>query len=264
MAALDLFGRRWTLRILWELRAGPVGFRELQAECDAMSSSVLNTRLQELAQARLVRRRDGAVALTGLGEAALAALEPLLDWCWQWAAEFEAVRPLPPADHSCTMCELSYASLAPVQAIALVRNLPVRYRHAVAAVDEAALRRRPNESTWSALEYLCHVRDVFEVYRLRITLALAEADPELEPMRNRERAERQHYSEQDPVEVIEALEHNIADYLSVAAAIRPDQLTRSCSRLGERRDVTWLLRQAAHEGIHHLEDIVTAARGSEL
>jgi DNA-binding HxlR family transcriptional regulator len=79
MAALDLFGRRWTLRILWELRAGPVGFRELQAECDAMSSSVLNTRLQELAQARLVRRRDGAVALTGLGEAALAALGPLLD-----------------------------------------------------------------------------------------------------------------------------------------------------------------------------------------
>jgi hypothetical protein len=30
MAALDLFGRRWTLRVLWELRDGAVGFRLLQ------------------------------------------------------------------------------------------------------------------------------------------------------------------------------------------------------------------------------------------
>jgi DNA-binding HxlR family transcriptional regulator len=48
MAALDLFGRRWTLRVLWELRGGPQGFRPLQRLCDNMSSSVLEARLTEL------------------------------------------------------------------------------------------------------------------------------------------------------------------------------------------------------------------------
>ncbi|WP_372509512.1 winged helix-turn-helix transcriptional regulator [Streptomyces humicola] len=41
MAALDLLGRRWTLRILWELSQAPAGFRELQRRCEGMSSSVL-------------------------------------------------------------------------------------------------------------------------------------------------------------------------------------------------------------------------------
>ncbi len=47
MAALDLFGRRWNLRIIWELQHGPVGFRALQQRCDNMSSSVLRQRLTE-------------------------------------------------------------------------------------------------------------------------------------------------------------------------------------------------------------------------
>ena len=34
MAALDLLGRRWALRVLWELRGGPLSFRELRARCD--------------------------------------------------------------------------------------------------------------------------------------------------------------------------------------------------------------------------------------
>src|SRR5690349_8624017 len=50
MAALDLLGRRWTLRVLWELRDGPLGFRAIQAACDDMSSSVLRDRLHELTE----------------------------------------------------------------------------------------------------------------------------------------------------------------------------------------------------------------------
>ncbi|WP_339154555.1 hypothetical protein [Actinomadura luteofluorescens] len=45
MAALDLFGRRWTLRIVWESQDAPLGFRTLQQRCDDMSSSVLRHRL---------------------------------------------------------------------------------------------------------------------------------------------------------------------------------------------------------------------------
>ena len=86
MAALDLLGRRWALRILWELRHGPLGARALQARCDGMSSSVLYERLRELTEARLVRQ-DGtdAYLLTDLGASLGAALEPLDAWATKWA-----------------------------------------------------------------------------------------------------------------------------------------------------------------------------------
>ena len=54
MAALDLFGRRWSLRLLWELRDGPIGARALVERCGGVSTSVLYERLRELADASLV------------------------------------------------------------------------------------------------------------------------------------------------------------------------------------------------------------------
>ena len=47
-AALDLSGRRWALRVVWELRVGPLNFRALQAACGDISPSVLQRRLHEL------------------------------------------------------------------------------------------------------------------------------------------------------------------------------------------------------------------------
>src|SRR6266852_9070987 len=68
MAALDLLGRRWTLRVLWELRDGPVGPRAMLGRCEGLSSSVLYRRLRELEQAGLAARQvDGSYALTSLG-----------------------------------------------------------------------------------------------------------------------------------------------------------------------------------------------------
>jgi DNA-binding HxlR family transcriptional regulator len=86
MAALDLLGRRWALRILWELRDGPVGARELLARCAGLSSSVLYDRLRELADAALISRTaGGAYELTRLGAGLGAALEPLDAWAKRWA-----------------------------------------------------------------------------------------------------------------------------------------------------------------------------------
>ncbi len=88
MAALDFFGRRWTLRIVWELKTGDLGFRELQARCDGMSSSVLRQRLRELIEARLVEQRENShYALTPLGEEAHVALRPLVRWSDRWATQ---------------------------------------------------------------------------------------------------------------------------------------------------------------------------------
>jgi DNA-binding HxlR family transcriptional regulator len=88
MAALDLFGRRWNLRIVWELRDEPVWFRALQQRCDNMSSSVLRQRLTELAGAHIVEQRpDTTYALTDLGRDAHQALMPLVRWSDRWAAQ---------------------------------------------------------------------------------------------------------------------------------------------------------------------------------
>jgi DNA-binding HxlR family transcriptional regulator len=84
MAALDMLGRRWALRVLWELRDGPVGFRALQAACDGMSSSVLRDRLHELTEAALVERRDDAYQLTALGADLGQSLAPLTRWAERW------------------------------------------------------------------------------------------------------------------------------------------------------------------------------------
>jgi DNA-binding HxlR family transcriptional regulator len=85
MALLDLLGRRWTLRIIWELREDPLTFRELQARCEGMSSSVLNQRLAELAHAGVSEHADGGYKLTAEGRRLLALYPPLQAWAERWA-----------------------------------------------------------------------------------------------------------------------------------------------------------------------------------
>ncbi|WP_068188562.1 helix-turn-helix domain-containing protein [Mycobacterium sp. UM_CSW] len=86
MAALDLLGRRWSLRILWELRDGPLGARSLRDRCDGMSPSVLYDRLGELTDAGLVVQRDDqSYELSEAGRSLGKALTPLERWAARWA-----------------------------------------------------------------------------------------------------------------------------------------------------------------------------------
>jgi DNA-binding HxlR family transcriptional regulator len=83
--AFDLLGRRWALRVLWELRGERLGFRALRQRCDGMSSSVLRDRLAELVEARIVDTdTDGLYGLTADGRSLLEALEPLSRWAERW------------------------------------------------------------------------------------------------------------------------------------------------------------------------------------
>jgi DNA-binding HxlR family transcriptional regulator len=84
MALLDLLGRRWALRVIWELRDGPLTFRDLQAACDGMSSSVLNQRLGELREAGIAERAGEGFRLTGEGRRLLDAFAPLDAWAKRW------------------------------------------------------------------------------------------------------------------------------------------------------------------------------------
>jgi DNA-binding HxlR family transcriptional regulator len=85
MVLLDLLGRRWTLRIVWELREDAKRFRELQDAIGA-SPTIINTRLVELREARLVRLDEQAgYRLTSLGEELLRLFLPLHVWSEKWA-----------------------------------------------------------------------------------------------------------------------------------------------------------------------------------
>lgn len=87
MALLDLLGRRWTLRVLWELRDGSLRFRALRDRCDGVSPTVLNNRLRELRDAGvIVLRREDGYALTREGRELMAALAPLRVWAERWSA----------------------------------------------------------------------------------------------------------------------------------------------------------------------------------
>lgn len=54
--ALALSGRRWALRVVWELRVGPLNFRALQAACGDISPSVLQRRLNELRDHQIIEK----------------------------------------------------------------------------------------------------------------------------------------------------------------------------------------------------------------
>lgn len=85
MALLDLLGRRWALRVLWELHAATLNFRELRARCDSMSPSVLNERLSELREAGIVELTDYGYRLTKTGNELLDVFAPLSRWSKRWA-----------------------------------------------------------------------------------------------------------------------------------------------------------------------------------
>ena len=89
MAALDLLGRRGTLRILWVLRDGvALTFRDLAAAA-ALAPATLNTRLSELRDAQLLAADDG-YHLTPLGDELVAALTPLWSWSNVWSQRLSA------------------------------------------------------------------------------------------------------------------------------------------------------------------------------
>ena len=79
-ALFDLLGRRWALRVLWELRDEPVPYRRLRERCDEVSSSVLATRLRELVAAGVIQQTEAGYALTDSGRELLDHLRPLNEW----------------------------------------------------------------------------------------------------------------------------------------------------------------------------------------
>lgn len=167
----------------------------------------------------------------------------------------KAIPPLAGEDHACAECGLSYPALTIEAAASVIASLPGAVD---AAIGDAAsdLRHRPRPDHWSALEYLFHLRDVCVTYTIRLHRARTEDRPVLEPMLNDLRARRFRYNDRSFDGVRDGLAACAAGLGDEIERLGPPDLERTVTRLpGEHRTARWLVRQAAHEVTHHLEDI---------
>ncbi len=161
-------------------------------------------------------------------------------------------------DRICDECGYDASAVEPAD---LSRALLDNARTWTAVLQQPAARRRPSPGTWSPLEYGCHVRDVFRLFRTRLELVLAEDDPLFANWDQDATAVAERYAEQDPArvadELVSAADTAAALYDGVA---QPDWDRPGLRSNGSRFTVASLGRYHLHDVVHHLHDV--AARPS--
>ncbi|MGB2720400.1 DinB family protein [Rhodococcus sp. SBT000017] len=126
---------------------------------------------------------------------------------------------------------------------------------------EAVLQRndapvRPDDSTWSALEYAAHVRDAHRIFRTRLALVLTEDDPEFENWDQDATALAEDYNAQNPATVASELGEAARTLADDFAAVPPEDRHRTGRRSdGSNFSVESLAAYYIHDPIHHLWDV---------
>lgn len=172
-----------------------------------------------------------------------------------------AVPPLAGEEHVCRSCPFSYADHDVDRASAVIAAIPARAWALFGSLDEATCRQPGPDGAWSAVEYLCHLRDVYAASTIRLHRARTEDDPALEPMLNDLRARRFGYRDAAVEPALDQLQAHVTGLLAEIMRVGPEDWGRPVHRLpNEHRSARWLVRQAAHEGVHHLRDITEVSR----
>jgi hypothetical protein len=117
------------------------------------------------------------------------------------------------------------------------------------------LRTRPDSTTWSALEYACHVRDCLALYHWRISTVLAEDRPEMPPMRRDAVVLERAYNDQEPAAVGAEITANYMRLAHLLGRLAPADWQRAGVREGVDLSVAWMAVNTVHELRHHLKDI---------
>lgn len=161
---------------------------------------------------------------------------------WTWVLE-----------STCGECGFDPAATRFVQIPEIVRANIDEWRPALTRSD---VRERPDESTWSALEYGAHVRDVFRIFLARLQLMLNEDDPLFENWDQNQTAIEDRYREQDPQTVAQEL----ATAGEAIAAAFADVPHSALDRRGKRSNgsiftIETLGLYFVHDPVHHLHDV---------
>jgi DinB superfamily len=163
----------------------------------------------------------------------------------------------------CEECGFVYSEVSAEEAAEKLRSFARRYRapltRFLAGEDgDAILRQRPEPKVWSALEYAAHVRDAirFNGYLARRTLT--EDRPRLPAPNPDKAAVDNDYNAEDPAEVAAGLEERAEKVAAmVDANADPSSWERTAEWDGREGEFTaiYFVRNAVHEGHHHLLDV---------
>ena len=117
-------------------------------------------------------------------------------------------------------------------------------------------RIRPAPDKWSAVEYGCHVRDVFRLYDQRLELMLSQDDPLFPNWDQDATAVADRYQDQDPAEVAAALSAAGQAIARRFAGVTGSQWQRTGRRSdGASFTVETFARYFIHDPVHHLYDV---------
>jgi hypothetical protein len=123
-------------------------------------------------------------------------------------------------------------------------------------LERSDVRDRPDDATWSPLEYACHVRDVHRVYAVRVARMLAEDDPFYENWDQDATASQDRYGEQDPTVVAGELAQAASEIGGLFAVVVGDGWQRTGRRSdGASFTLDSIGRYYLHDIEHHLWDV---------
>lgn len=162
-------------------------------------------------------------------------------------------------DEVCPDCGFAAASIDRAAIAGLLRNNVDAWPPLLARTDATL---RPTDDQWSALEYGCHVRDVFRLYAQRLHLMLTEDGPEFANWDQDVTAIEDHYDQQDPTVVSADLVVAGRDLADRFQAVTDDQWSRTGFRSdGAAFTVDSFGRYLLHDPVHHIDDI---ERGNQI
>jgi len=156
-------------------------------------------------------------------------------------------------DRECPECGFDAGSFDPNVMPDAVRSNAKEWAE---LLRDERVRRRPAPDKWSALEYGCHVRDVFVLFNERLRLMLETDDPTYQNWDQNATAISERYDEQDPADVLPALMH-AADALAARfSGVHGAQWTRTGNRSdGAKFTVHSFAQYLIHDPIHHAHDV---------
>ena len=156
----------------------------------------------------------------------------------------------------CPECGIDYDTISPSDAAVAVRSFPRRFSEQLhrSEGDESVLRRRPEPTVWSALEYTAHVGDGFDYFADMVRRMRAETNPEIPFPDPDARAEEQRYNQQPVHAVLVELEANAVRFAEAIEATPTEDLDRTARFPWGERDLLMMIRNGVHEGKHHLRD----------
>jgi hypothetical protein len=165
---------------------------------------------------------------------------------------------LAPEDHVCARCHFAYEDVAVSAVIGRLRLVTGGIRTLAESWNPLQLTHRPDPQTWSALEYLCHIRDVYVASTIRLYRLRTEESPQIEPLFNDLRVVRFRYNEARVAAVLQEMDAGLEGLADEIA--RTKDWDRGFTRQpGERRTARWLVRQSLHEALHHADDMRASA-----